>query len=358
MSGRFVRSACIVVALMAGAGALVPPAAAAPPPPAQPVGALLVQLRSLYQKAEEATEAYNATAEKLKKQRAKVDKLDEDLAETRIALTASRDAAGRLAREQYRGTASPLSPYVTFLLSGDPQQALVQSHEWRRAAGRRAVTVDRLTAGEKRSAALASEARDALNVQQTLAATQKQQRDTVQKRLSEVERLLSSLDGAQLAELRRLEAGQADDAQRRFLASARLTGSRTPSAAGAKAIDFAYQQLGKPYVWGSEGPESFDCSGLTSQAWAHAGDAIPRTSQEQWASLPRVPLSDLRPGDLVLYFEGATHVALYIGNGLVIQAPRTGDRVKISPVAGNPLLGAVRPDAGAPPLASYAPPGD
>lgn len=109
-------------------------------------------------------------------------------------------------------------------------------------------------------------------------------------------------------------------------------------------------------MWGAEGPESYDCSGLTSTAWAAAGRAIPRTSQEQWRRLPHVPVSALRPGDLVVYFPEATHVALYIGGGQVVQAPRPGTEVKVSPVASNPLLGAVRPDPGGEPLAAYTPP--
>ncbi|MGW2188573.1 NlpC/P60 family protein [Streptomyces sp. NPDC001719] len=359
MSGRFVRVVC-TAALIAGAVSVVlpaPMASAAPAdPPDQPVSSLLSQLQSLYRKTEEATEKYNATEERLKKQRDQVRKLDEELADTRIALTGSREAAGRLAREQYQGSSGTLSPYMGFLFSTDPQQALDRGHQLQRAAGQRAATVGRLTQNEKRAADLAGKAQDALNTQQTLAAQQKQQRDDVRKSLDQVEKMLASLTGEQLSELRALELKDIGEAQRKLLASGRLGGSAMPSALGGKALEYAYQQIGKPYVWGAAGPESFDCSGLTSQAWAHAGDAIPRTSQEQWKSLPRVPLDRIRPGDLVIYFEGATHVAIYIGNGLVIQAPRPGATVKVSPIAANPLLGVVRPDAAAPSLRAYEPP--
>lgn len=356
MSGRFVRMVC-TAALLAGTTLAVPaPTAGAAPagPPDRSVSALLDRLRMLYRKAEEATETYNATEEKLQQKRAEADRLNEDLAEARLALNGSRNDAGRLAREQYRGAGgSPLSPYVEFLLSSDPRRALDRGHEITRAAGRRAGTVDRLSDGERRAAALASRARDALGAQQTLAATRKKQRDTVRRKLAEVEGVLASLTPAQLAELHRLELRGTRAAQRRLLASGALGGPQAPSRDGGKALEYAFRQLGKPYVWGAAGPDSFDCSGLTSQAWAHAGDTIPRTSQDQWKSLPRVPLSELRPGDLVLYFEDATHVALYIGNGLVIQAPRPGTRVKVSPIAANPLLGAVRPDADRAPMDSY-----
>lgn len=115
-------------------------------------------------------------------------------------------------------------------------------------------------------------------------------------------------------------------------------------------------QIGKPYEWGAEGPDTYDCSGLTSEAWGSAGRAIPRTSQEQWARLPHVELSELRPGDLVVYFPEATHVAMYLGDGMVVQAPRPGATVKVSPIAANPILGAVRPDTHEESLPSYTPP--
>ncbi|MEU4208980.1 NlpC/P60 family protein [Streptomyces sp. NPDC026206] len=359
MSGRFVRSVCAAALVASTVLAMPAPMAGAAPtgPPDRSVSALLNRLQTLYRQAEEATETYNATAEKLKRQRVEVDKLNDELADARIALTGSRNDAGRLAREQYRGTrGSSLSPYMEFLLGSDPQQAMDRSHEIARAAGRRASTVDRLADGEQRAAALASRAREALNTQQTLAAGQKKQQDAVRRKLSEVEQLLASLTPGQLADVRLLEQRGISDAQRKLLSSGALGGAKAPSRAGGKALEYAYQQVGKPYVWGAAGPDSFDCSGLTSQAWAHAGGAIPRTSQDQWKSLPRVPLNELRPGDLVLYFEGATHVALYIGNGQVIQAPRPGAYVKVSPIAANPLLGAVRPDAGQAPMSSYVPP--
>ncbi|TGB17936.1 peptidoglycan endopeptidase [Streptomyces palmae] len=129
-----------------------------------------------------------------------------------------------------------------------------------------------------------------------------------------------------------------------------------PSAEGDKALRFALQQIGKPYAWGAEGPDSFDCSGLTAGAWAYAGRPIPRTSQQQWRDLPHVPLDQLRPGDLVVYYADASHVALYAGEDTVVEALRPGTTVRMSPLAANPVLGAVRPDPGSPPLEGYVPP--
>jgi cell wall-associated NlpC family hydrolase len=114
------------------------------------------------------------------------------------------------------------------------------------------------------------------------------------------------------------------------------------AAAAQAAVGFAIAQVGKPYARGGTGPESFDCSGLTYRAWARAGVRIPRTSQQQWRSLYRVPVSRLRPGDVVVYFREATHVALYIGGGEVIQATHPGSDVQIGPLDADPILGAVR----------------
>jgi cell wall-associated NlpC family hydrolase len=119
-------------------------------------------------------------------------------------------------------------------------------------------------------------------------------------------------------------------------------------------VKFALRQLGKPYLLGAEGPNAYDCSGLTSAAWRKAGRKIPRTSQAQWRRLRRVPLNRLRPGDLVVYYKSASHVAMYAGRGKVVHAPRPGKHVKLAKVRGIPAVrGAVRPDWGAPPLLQF-----
>ncbi|MFH7593819.1 NlpC/P60 family protein [Streptomyces racemochromogenes] len=334
--------------------------AAAPPPPAraEPVGELLTRLQGLYQQAEEAAEAYNAAEVALKARRAEEAQLTSALGRARSALDSERATAGRLAREQYQGAqGGGLSPYLRMLLSGDPQQALDQRRLAAREGARRAGVVARLERDREQARTLADAARKALDAQQGLAAQQRDAQRQVTGRLKEVERLLASLTPAELARLSSREAAVTAGAQRTLVDSGRLPARTTPpTAEGNAALRYATAQIGKPYVWGAEGPASFDCSGLTSQAWEHAGRPIPRTSQEQWAQLPRVPLDRLRPGDLVVYFPKATHVALYIGDGKVIQAPRPGARVKVSPIAANPLLGAVRPDPDGTPLAHFTPP--
>lgn len=192
--------------------------------------------------------------------------------------------------------------------------------------------------------------------EQRLLGRQQAERARVLARLADVNRLLAGLTRPQLARLAALEQRGAAAAQRALFGPGRpAIGNRMPSAVGRKAVAYAYRQLGKPYAWGSSGPDAFDCSGLTSQAWAHAGRHIPRTSQGQWARLHHVPLSRLRPGDLVVYYPGATHVAIYVGAGRVVQAPRPGRVVSVTPLAAEPVLGAVRPDSDRPSLPRHDP---
>ncbi|MGW6790038.1 transglycosylase family protein [Streptomyces chartreusis] len=95
----------------------------------------------------------------------------------------------------------------------------------------------------------------------------------------------------------------------------------------AKAVSYALSQVGKPYIFGATGPNAFDCSGLTQAAWRAAGVSIPRTSQAQWSGLTRISPSNVRVGDIVVY-KGAGHVALYIGGGKIVEAPRPGAAIR------------------------------
>ncbi|MFJ8692212.1 C40 family peptidase [Streptomyces roseolilacinus] len=348
------RRAAAVFAL---ASSLVLGAPAPPPAGAEgeSVSELLTRLRLLYRDAEAAGEAYNAAGEELAAQAAEVRRLGGDLTRTRDALARARDAAGRLARAQYRGRGDPF-PALRLLFSGDPDHALDQALVLRRLARERAATVALLESGEKRADAVATAARRALDRGQTLAAARQRARDDALAKLREVEEALAGLSPERLAELAALERDRTDRAQRELLDSGALAEEGAPSAQGAEAVAYAAGQLGKPYAAGAAGPGAFDDSGLTARAWAAAGRPLPRTGPEQWRSLPKVPLRSLRPGDLVVYFPEATHVALYVGGGRIVHAPRPGAAVAVSPLAALPVLGAVRPDAGAPPLAAYAPP--
>ena len=115
------------------------------------------------------------------------------------------------------------------------------------------------------------------------------------------------------------------------------------SPAAAIAVAEALRQLGKPYVFGTNGPDTFDCSGLTQWAWARAGVGMAHYTVTQFNAFPRVGNDALQPGDLVFFNVDLGHMGMYIGNGNIVQAPRTGDVVKVSSLSGRNFVGAVRP---------------
>lgn len=118
---------------------------------------------------------------------------------------------------------------------------------------------------------------------------------------------------------------------------------------GDIAADWALTQLGKPYLWGGAGPDAYDCSGLTMVAWAHAGVQLLHWTGYQWIEGPHVPLDQLQRGDLVFYATNTSdpttihHVGMYIGDGMMVDAPYTGAFVRIDSIYGPGLIGAVRP---------------
>ncbi|HEX8510581.1 MAG TPA: NlpC/P60 family protein [Propionibacteriaceae bacterium] len=116
------------------------------------------------------------------------------------------------------------------------------------------------------------------------------------------------------------------------------------SRKGQVAVDFAKRQLGKPYVWGAEGPRAYDCSGLMLAAWRSAGVSIPRVSIAQSTGAGRpVDRSDLQAGDLVFFYAPVSHVGMYVGNGVILHAPRPGKSVRYTKLSSMPYVGARRP---------------
>lgn len=111
----------------------------------------------------------------------------------------------------------------------------------------------------------------------------------------------------------------------------------------AEVIAYAQAQIGKPYSFATSGPSTFDCSGLTKSAWGSVGVRMPHYSGAQAVLFPKISFSNLQPGDLVLFYDDLHHVGLYIGGGMMINAPQTGDFVKVSSVWRSTFQWGVRP---------------
>jgi cell wall-associated NlpC family hydrolase len=153
---------------------------------------------------------------------------------------------------------------------------------------------------------------------------------------------------AQLAAAReRARALAAAEAARRAAVRAsrgtpRATYNGPVSGRASVAVAEAYRQLGKPYRWAAAGPDTFDCSGLTMWVWAKAGVSLPHSSRAQFNEGHHVSFADLQPGDLTFYGSPIHHVGIYVGNGNMINAPQTGDVVKVAPAYRSDYVGAVR----------------
>ena len=118
--------------------------------------------------------------------------------------------------------------------------------------------------------------------------------------------------------------------------------SAAPTSTGQKIADAAMSKQGAPYVWGATGPSSFDCSGLTSWAYNQVGKSIPRTSGAQASGGTPVSLNALQPGDIISYYSGASHVAIYIGDGKIVHAVNEGTPVQVNDIYYMPINNAVR----------------
>ncbi|MFJ3360119.1 C40 family peptidase [Streptomyces anthocyanicus] len=321
------------------------------------------ELDGLYREAEVATEAYNAANEKAAKQEKRLTTLRKDLTRTEKRVEDLRDLAGAAARTQYRG-GDLAATGIQLLLGDHPEQALDEASQARQAMrGLVNVSETQKTAREalsEQTEAASKELRELKSSRADKAAAKQK----IEKKIASAERIEAGLEEEQTHRLAALERQRSREAEARWTESGgssagsaggsagkgkgkgRAPGGGTQvSGAAGKAVGFAMAQIGKPYVWGAVGPSSYDCSGLTSAAWAAAGHPIPRTSQAQWGGLTRVSLSSARPGDLIIYYNDATHVGMYIGGGQIVHAPRPGRDITTAPAASMPVLGVVRPGA-------------
>ncbi|MFF4254063.1 NlpC/P60 family protein [Streptomyces sp. NPDC001663] len=302
------------------------------------------KLDELYHDAAVATDSYNAAEEKAEKQSAAIVDLAKKIVKGQKKLDELKDRAGAAAAAQYRSGGLP--DEAQLLLSDDPQEFL--NGAGRVLQGQRA-TKGLIAEMTRTQEDLKQYAADASDQWQKLEANRKAKeaaRKKIKKQIAAAEKLESQLEKEEKERLAKLEQEAALKAQTAWLDSGILDEiSAKASEQGKKAVEFATKQIGKAYEWGAEGPDTFDCSGLTSQAWLNAGHGIPRTSQEQWKQLKHVDIKDMRPGDLIIYFDDASHVGMYIGDGAIVHAPRPGRTVTITGAGSMPILGVVRPDA-------------
>ncbi|MFJ4643677.1 NlpC/P60 family protein [Streptomyces bobili] len=363
-----IRTPALATAALTSVALLSQTATAAPSTDDKPsVEEVEKKVDDLYRQAETATEKYNAAKEKTTKQRKQVDTLLDDVAQRAQKLNDAREELGSYAAAQYR-TGASAPDTATFLLADTPQDYFDQTQLMGRVTERQKGAVDDYFADQAETMKKRQEAAESL---QTLTDSQNDLRTakaTVQKKLSSARALLSQLTAEEKARLAAIEERKRQEAARKAAelaeqqkaaaeaaaqqessdasgsGSTGSTGTDTSSSSPSpspspatdssyatkaeKALAFARAQIGKPYVWGATGPDSYDCSGLTQAAWKAAGVTLPRVTYDQVNAGTTVSLSSAQPGDLVFFYADVTHVGIYIGNGMMIHAPKPGTYVR------------------------------
>jgi cell wall-associated NlpC family hydrolase len=338
------RGAAIPLGLLA-VGALVisifsgVAANAAPQPSVSQVQARLAQLNA---KLDQLIQQFDTAQQDLSSASQRLTLINSETTRYLSRFNVMRAQVAQIAATAYEN-GSLTSPAV-LLTSGNAQQILNQASILQElsssnsAAMSQFLSAARQLTGAQQAASRTKDAKAALKAKLT------SQKNTLQNTISQQQALLAQLTPAQ-----RVGTGPGTGTPNPGGGGSGSGGGHSvpvsPGAGGA--VQFAKNQLGCPYVFGGTGPcnQGFDCSGLTQAAWAAAGVSIPRTSEEQWAGLPHVSTSNLQPGD-ILVFAGASHVGIFIGGGMLIDAPVPGQNVQTVSLSGwylSNLDGAVRP---------------
>jgi cell wall-associated NlpC family hydrolase len=278
--------------------------------------------------AEQASERYNDARVKLAETTTRLGALDADLARQQQIVDAMRNQVATMVVDQYQGDA--LSTTSQVVLSSNPDAFLdnlnaVSAYNNQRAEVMKefSTQLDRL---KLRKAAVKEEASRLKALQKKMAAEKAQ----IDDKAAKAKDLLDHLEAEARA---KILSGGWTGAMPEVAASGRA----------ATAVRFAMAQVGKAYVYGASGPNAYDCSGLTMRAWSMAGVSLPHSSSAQQGSGVRVSESELRPGDLVFYYSPVSHVGMYIGNGLIVNAENPSAGVRVTGLHSMPYVGAVRP---------------
>ena len=284
--------------------------------PQPTVSQVQAKLKSLTYKENWLVQRFDQASQNLTSAHERLTVVNTEVGKDATAVKNMQDQIAQIASNVYENGA--MNSVAALLTSGDPQTLLSQSAFLTHLSTDQYQQLQQVITTERQ---LAGAHQMAKRTEQAVAALKKQlgsQRAALNKTIAQQQSLLASLTPQQ--QQQQLGGGGTATGKGGY------TGPTSTQA--EKAVQFAYNQLGCPYVYGGTGPcgSGFDCSGLTMQAWASAGVSIPRTSYGQ-ATLPAVSTSNLQPGD-ILEFAGDSHVGIYVGGGFLIDAPQPGMNVE------------------------------
>ncbi|MEY9926615.1 cell wall-associated NlpC family hydrolase [Catenulispora sp. GP43] len=344
--GRTVAAAALTVAAAAG---MVGTAAAAPAAGPGTGSAdsdrttVKAQIAALYRQADQLTQTFDAAQEQEARLSLAVERSQAGLQAMQTDYEHQRATLGAIAAGQYR--AGGVDQRLALMLADHPDTFL----------GDQAMATRLSDEQGRKIAEVVEERREIIQLQRAAAGqiselnqtrdAAAQSRTEVTDQLRKAQSLLNTLSAPQRAQAVQADLGQDPTSS--------FTGEQidptvidhlapADSDRARAAIDAAIADLGKPYVFGAEGPDAFDCSGLIQQVWRQAGVELPRTSSEQAQAGQQVPLSQIQPGDLVIYYAGRSHIGMYVGDGKIIHAPHPGTRVRYAPLMSMPVNMVVR----------------
>ncbi len=321
------QAAVVVVVVAAGAGVVRATPATANPD----IDTVQQNVDALFQEAEQASERYNDAKIRLAELRTDLGLMKGDAKAQKKQLNRLRSQLRDSMLDEFQASGS-LGDFGQLVTSTDPAGFLAD-------LGTQSSYDD---LGASLYEEFATQA-DALSLRLGATKTKAAQVATLKDQLAEDEATIQAKYTEASALLDDLEAEEREALLSRSEVRAPAPASVPVSGRASAAVNFALAQVGKAYVYGAAGPSAFDCSGLTMRAWGMAGVGLPHSSAAQFSSGQRVAESDLRPGDLVFYYSPISHVSIYIGNGMAVDAGNPGSGVRVSPLHMMPYVGAVRP---------------
>jgi cell wall-associated NlpC family hydrolase len=310
--------------LAGGLAAGISQVAGAEPKPS--ISQVQAEVNTLTAKFNKAVQQYDVVAQQLDAAKGRLGQVNKEMAADQAKYDDSKLKVVQIADATYMDSGS--TSLAGLLTTNSVSQVLADASMVEQLTGTRNLQTQQFLAAAQQLTSVQQEQQRTEYAIQQLATQRSNTKSEALKDLNTEKATLATLTAQQQAAVQTNNVGGTGGS------ATKITYTGPTSSQADKAVQFAYDQLGCPYVYGGTGPcaDGFDCSGLVQAAWANAGVSIQRDTYEQWASLPHIPESDIQPGDL-LYYNGIGHVAMYVGGGYIIDAPQPGmdvERVSMS----------------------------
>lgn len=316
-----------VILLVGGIATGVSQVAGAEPKPT--ISQVQDEVNALTSKYNKAVQQYDQVAQQLTQAKARLKQINKEMSRDQTRYNTARAKVAQIASASFQDSGQ--TSLAGLLTASNPSAVLNAASMLLQLAGTRNLQTQNFLAAAQQLSSVQAEQQHAEYGISQLAAQRQKHKNSIQALLSSKQAQLDSLTTAQQAQVQANSLGGSSG-------SAASTATSVPSGTSgqaAAAVQYALDQVNRCwYVFGAAGPcsQGFDCSGLMQAAWAAAGVSIPRDTYGQVAGLPSIPLSNIRPGDL-LFYNGDGHVAMYVGNNMIVDAPQTGMQVEEIPMS-------------------------